>query len=823
MQPFELPEFYMPYPARLNPHLGAAREHSKAWAREMGILGSPQEGQSSPIWDERQFDSADYALLCSYTHPDTPGPKLDLVTDWYVWVFFFDDHFLEIYKRSRDLAGAQEYLSRLPAFMPVDLTSTLPEPTNPVERGLADLWSRTAPTTSADWRLRFSESTQNLLKESLWELSNISQNRVPNPIEYIETRRKVGGAPWSADLVEHAVFIEIPPAIAPTRPMRVLKDTFADGVHLRNDIFSYQRETEQEGEVNNCVLVVERFLNCDPQRAANLVNDLLTSRLHQFEHTAVTEVPALCEEYGLDPMARENVLRYVKGLQDWQSGGHEWHMRSSRYMNTGTDRASTPMLLLGGPLGLGTSAACLASLDKKLGLGRFKSYLHIPYQATGTFELPEFYMPFTARLNPHVDAAREHSKAWAHEMGMLEDVGGFALWDEAKFDAADFALDAALIHPDGSGQELDLGAYWMTWGSYFDDYFPMRFGHTRDMAGAKAFMDRLLTFMPLDSTVTPVPTNAVERGLGDLWSRITAPTRMSADKRPQARSHVQGLIDSWLWELANHIQNRIPDPVDYIEMRRKTFGTEVAMGLSQLAQDQKIPPEIYRTRPMRALFNAAADASALTNDIVSYRKEIELEGELNNGVLVLQRFLSCDLQRAVDVVNDLVTSRLRQFEHVVATELPALFDQFDLDTSAREALLKYVKSLEDWAAGMLEWHLVSGRYKNLGSHPALKVRELLAGPTGLGTLAARIGSLFSASKDEGLRDSLTSGRQFHGPTGLGTAAAQIGSLFGVSKNQGSRDSLTSGRLLPGPTGLGTAAARIESLSAAGDSGSVFGQ
>ena len=135
-----------------------------------------------------------------------------------------------------------------------------------------------------------------------------------------------------------------------------------------------------------------------------------------------------------------------------------------------------------------------------------------------------------------------------------------------------------------------------------------------------------------------------------------------------------------------------------------------------------------------------------------------------------------------------LTSRLRQFEHVVATELPALFDQFDLDTSAREALLKYVKSLEDWAAGVIKWHLVSGRYRNLGSHPFLKVRELLAGPTGLGTLAARIGSLSGASKNDGLRDSLTSRPQ-----------------------------------LPGPTGLGTSAARIESLSGAGDPGSVFGQ
>ncbi|MFS0513465.1 hypothetical protein ACEYW6_01890 [Nostoc sp. UIC 10607] len=61
------------------------------------------------------------------------------MTDWYVWVFFFDDHFLEIYKRTQDMAGAKEYLDRLPAFMPIYPVSTPPVPTNPVERGLADL------------------------------------------------------------------------------------------------------------------------------------------------------------------------------------------------------------------------------------------------------------------------------------------------------------------------------------------------------------------------------------------------------------------------------------------------------------------------------------------------------------------------------------------------------------------------------------------------------------------------------------------------------------------------------------------------------------
>ena len=51
------------------------------------------------------------------------------------------------------------------------------------------------------------------------------------------------------------------------RPLRVLSDTFADAVHLRNDLFSYQREVQEEGENSNAVLVFERFFDCPTQEA----------------------------------------------------------------------------------------------------------------------------------------------------------------------------------------------------------------------------------------------------------------------------------------------------------------------------------------------------------------------------------------------------------------------------------------------------------------------------------------------------------------------------------------------------------------------------
>ncbi len=290
-------------------------------------------------------------------------------------------------------------------------------------------------------RARFAESTRNLLNESLWELANINACRVANPIEYVEMRRKVGGAPWSANLVEHACGAEVPAAIAESRPMQVLRDTFADAVHLRNDLFSYQREVHDEGELSNGVLVLERFLGCEAQQAADRVNDLLTSRLQQFEHTAFTELPALCDEHGLDPAARLGVGLYVKGLQDWQSGGHEWHLQSSRYTKPRATAAVAPVL--GGPLGLGTQAARIVSSLAATAPQRLRSFTHVPFQPVGRLELPGMDVPFPLTLSPHLDASREHVVGWAASMGILSE----GVWDEAKLRAFDLALCAAGIHP----------------------------------------------------------------------------------------------------------------------------------------------------------------------------------------------------------------------------------------------------------------------------------------------------------------------------------------------------------------------------------------
>ncbi|MEW2416324.1 germacradienol/geosmin synthase [Streptomyces sp. NPDC046866] len=715
-QPFHLPDFYVPHPARLNPHLEAARTHTRRWARSFGML------EGSGVWEQEDLDAHDYALLCSYTHPDCDGATLDLITDWYVWVFFFDDHFLEVYKRTQDREGARRYLDGLAAFMPMDLADGFPEPANPVEAGLKDLWSRTVPAMSMDWRERFSESTRNLLNESMWELHNINIGRVANPLEYIEMRRKVGGAPWSAGLVEYAA-AEVPARVAGARPLQVLRDSFSDAVHIRNDLFSYQREVEQEGELSNAVLVLETFLGCTTQEAADLSNDLLTSRLQQFEHTALAEVPAMAAQQGLRPEETAAVLAYAKGLQDWQSGGHEWHLVSSRYMNQGARggaAAAAPLTLPFLPSGLGTAAVHWRSAftPRSVELRR-RSFTHVPFEKVGPSLLPDFHMPFPLALSPHLDRVRRELLRWCRDSGLLRPQPGdpgSALWTEAELIGYDFALCSAGIDPDATPEQLALSAQWLAWGTYADDYYPGVFGATRSPAAARAATDRLLAMVPVRPEEAGEPATVMERTLKDLWARTVAD--MPVPSREEFRTHLAHMLESWVWEIDNTALNRIPDPVDYADMRRHTFGSRMTMYLARLGHgDDGVPPEIHRDGVMRSLESSAADVGALINDLFSYQKEIEVEGEVHNYLLVTRNFFDIGYAQSFGIVSDLLERRTREFEHIRDHQLPLLYEDRGLDSRARAGVAAYVRELEDWMAGLLHWHRNTRRYRDEDLHP----------------------------------------------------------------------------------------------------------
>lgn len=733
MHPFKLPDFYMPYPARLNPHLEGARAHSKAWALRMGMIGAENE-KDGPMWSEKLFDRMDFAFFTAQTHPDASAAELELLSDWYVWGWFIDDYCGRVFEDGQTLATAREYLARIFEFLPEDLETPRPTPENPVERGLDDLWPRTAPSMSPAWRRRYAKNMRTLADAYLREITGNSQSkaRMLDPIEYVGLRREVSGMSWSATLVEHSLGAEIPAQLFSTRPLRVVNDTFADVVALRNDIISYPNDIRDK-KINNAVLVLQDFFGCDVQRAVDIVNDLVTSRLYQLENTVATELEPLFDERGIDPIARQQTLTYVKAVQDWMAGDLEWETRpGGRYIPAPSAGSPPPSLskrfgAAAGRIGLSPAAAGL----------RLRSYSFVPYQAVPQFEIPEVYMPFATTVSPHLDAVRAGLKSWARRTGMFSPIPGDSVWDEQAFDAADLALCCSLVYSEKSIPEIEHSAAWFAWMTHFDDYIVLMFGHTRNPAGAKALAARLLEFMPIEPVIpSPLPMNFVERGLIDLWSR-TAPS-LSVPQREVLRSALERWLDCHVQEIADRATRRVSDPIDYMEMRKLTFGMDVALRMAVMSPDFALPPELRGNRSVHEMEMCACDAMCLYNDIISYEKEIEFEGEPHNAVLVVQHFLDCDFAEALLWVERLIAARIGRFEHIVAVELPILLGDPALDAQVAERLNRWVKQLERWMSGFFTYQQKSGRYQRAEARRVSPLyRCTSADPKGLGTSAVR--------------------------------------------------------------------------------------
>lgn len=329
-------------------------------------------------------------------------------------------------------------------------------------------------------------------------------------------------------------------------------------------------------------------------------------------------------------------------------------------------------------------------------------------------ELPSFDMPFSARLSPHLDQVRQHTKAWARDMGMLDG----RLWTESYYDQADFGSFTPLAHPTLGLDALVQISDMHVWAWYVADIFYDGFFRTRDLAGAKAFVARMRSIM--DSPVQPTWT-VPERALADLLKR--APL----DARDQAS--LDEYFDAMLWEVHCNAQGRVPDPVDFVEMRRRTIAADLSARLAAGPLIDRLPPELMANSTMCALVDAFADITSLKADVAGYERFGPDTGIITNAVQVVRSFFDCELQQAVNMVADLVNARMRQFATSAADDLPYLADQYQLSADQRTALKAYVEALKSWLAGELLWTQRTGRYQPYPTPTSFHR------PTGLGTAA----------------------------------------------------------------------------------------
>jgi hypothetical protein len=155
-----------------------------------------------------------------------------------------------------------------------------------------------------------------------------------------------------------------------------------------------------------------------------------------------------------------------------------------------------------------------------------------------------------------------------------------------------------------------------------------------------------------------------------------------------------------VWEAANREAGIVPTLNDYVFMRRRTGAMLTVFALIDLAAGVRLTPGQWRHPAVTAVTTCANDVVVWDNDLISYVKERDQANSCNNLVSVLVRRRHCSIQRAMDVIRDMRDNAI--------AEMVAL--RPSLEGMGSEAVLVYLRGLEYWISGSVDYSLTSSRY-----------------------------------------------------------------------------------------------------------------
>lgn len=317
-------EFHVPFPKRDNPDLARVRNHNLDWLTHHGLLRDDA--------DRRQYLTADIADFCSMAHADAADDDLDAVVDAWSWTVFPDDLFDG--PTGRD-PGAVAALCRRFAAIIDDWPHTRPDPAQPMETALHDLWGRLTRPMPEPWVRHRARLWTDFILSMITEAGHRDDGHPPRLADYLRTRRSSLAA-WPTLLIERTGRFHVPDTVTGHPAWHPLHELWIDALAHINDVYSLEKD-ESFGDVNNIVLVLQHEQRLTRDRAIERVRELVRDKTSRYRHARETLLS------GTAPAGREAAERYLTGMGDYASANYFFSQHVKRYSPHGgtvTERLS---------------------------------------------------------------------------------------------------------------------------------------------------------------------------------------------------------------------------------------------------------------------------------------------------------------------------------------------------------------------------------------------------------------------------------------------------------------------------------------------------
>jgi len=210
----------------------------------------------------------------------------------------------------------------------------------------------------------------------------------------------------------------------------------------------------------------------------------------------------------------------------------------------------------------------------------------------------------------------------------------------------------------------------------------------------------------------PAGSSRMHQGLADIGRRL------GSFMSPQWMGLMVGAVSDYLSAAGERREvDYLSAGTDFLNMRDLDTGGLQTCMLLEVTNDCELPDQARANPTLAQMTWLTYRSAAWVNDIISYHKDVILEGSVFNLVYVLMKD-GRSFEEAVQEAIRLVNQQIEVFLNL-ETQLPA----WDLDT--QDIVDRYVSGLKDLMSGNTYWHLTSPRYQ----HPESPFDELRSGWT----------------------------------------------------------------------------------------------
>lgn len=315
--------------------------------------------------------------------------------------------------------------------------------------------------------------------------------------------------------------------------------------------------------------------------------------------------------------------------------------------------------------------------------------------------LSPLYCPIP-HVTPHpaFDEVKQRCITWLNEYGILDDPE-----HRKRVLGTEAAYMTCLWAPNGTVDLLSVSAQWVYLGFAIDD---ARFDDGPIRGRADLFLPMIMDVLQgLDypeGATTDDPYVAAFQDLGRRVREVSEPE--------VARRWVEG-NHAWFFGASAMVAHRqggtLPTLESYMNIGPRDRGIRTCVAAIEVAEGTGIPAAELDTPAMRAAFQAASLTVTLSNDLFSYRREVEQEALESNIINIIAHQHNVLVEVATE-------QALRLRERFLALYL-ALRDQMLPQVGERS--VRYLRQLDRFVRGDAQWSAEVPRYRGgtLGTEP----------------------------------------------------------------------------------------------------------